>query len=140
MILVSSCLAGMKTRYDGMSCPHENIVRLVKSGGAVAVCPEILGGLSIPREAAEIDTGSGWNVLEGKAKVYTLSGKDVTHMFTSGAGKVLGLARALGVCRAVLKSDSPSCGSGGKGQDGVTTALLKKNGIEVVTEEEFSKQ
>ena len=97
MILVSACLADLNTRYDGTSRPLEHIVNLVRSGGAVPICPEILGGLPVPREAAEIESGCGWDVLEGSAKVRTLSGMDVTPMFRAGAEKVMKLVKALGV-------------------------------------------
>jgi uncharacterized protein YbbK (DUF523 family) len=78
--------------------------------------------------------------------VYTKSGKDVTRNFQKGAYEVLRIARKLRVCEAILKQKSPSCGYGNihdgtfsgkvKKGFGVTAAVLKRNGIRVVTEEE----
>lgn len=71
MILVSSCLAGLKVRYNGTHCLDEKVAKLIEEKKAVAVCPEVLGGLSTPREPAEIIGGDGNDVLDGKAKVVT---------------------------------------------------------------------
>jgi len=139
MILVSACLADMRTRYDGDSLPDDEIRRLVIMGQALPVCPEILGGLAIPREPAEISVGGGWGVIEGKTRVYDVDGVDVTAAFIRGAVRVLALARAIGAKKAVLKSNSPSCGSGKRNDDGVTAAILKKNGIEVISEIQFKE-
>lgn len=136
MILVSACLAHMRTRYDGTSCPVELIARLVCAGKAVPVCPELLGGLPVPREAARIEGGGGRDVLCGRARVLTLSGKDVTGTFLEGARAAFAFARALGARGAVLKSGSPSCGSGEGPMEGVTTALLRQHGIRVYSEDD----
>ncbi|MDD5750384.1 MAG: DUF523 domain-containing protein [Candidatus Pacebacteria bacterium] len=145
-ILCSACLLGVKCRYDGQGKPNEKVLGLAKKEILIPVCPEQLGGLPIPRVPSEA-TGSGQAVLEGKAKVITKQGSDVTDSFIRGAEEVLKLARLLGAKKAILKQRSPSCGSGQiydgtfsktvtKG-DGVTAALLKQNGIEVVSEEEL---
>jgi len=140
MILVSACLAGMKTRYDGDSRPDDTIIKMVTAGEALPVCPEILGGLQTLREATDIEPGCGWDVLEGKSKVITDSGKDVTLEFVRGAEIVLELASSVGAKKAILKSKSSSCGCGRREQDGVTAALLKKNGIEVLSETDLNEQ
>ncbi|GAE37679.1 purine nucleoside phosphorylase [Halalkalibacter akibai JCM 9157] len=54
MIIVSSCLAGLKVRYNGSHCLDKKISKLIKENKAVTVCPELLGGFSTPREPAEI--------------------------------------------------------------------------------------
>lgn len=148
MILVSSCLAGMKVRYNGTACLEESLTRLLDSGIAIPVCPELLGGFFTPREPAEIIGGTGGDVLEGKAKVVDRTGKDVTGMYLKGAYVTLETARELGAATVVLKQNSPSCGStmiyngefaGMKVPgEGVTTALLRKNGIEVISEDELA--
>ena len=135
MKLVSACLAGVKCRWDGDSRPSEKIMEMVRKGEAVPVCPEQLGGLATPRPAAEIING----------KAITTDGRNVTREFQKGAEETLEIARLAGCKEAILKSKSPSCGSGeiydgtfsgklAKG-DGITTALLKRNGIMVCTEE-----
>jgi uncharacterized protein YbbK (DUF523 family) len=127
----------------------ESIRKLVQENIAVPACPELLGGLSIPREPSEIKGGTGLEVLKRKCKVVTKSGKDVTNNFVSGAEILLSIAKKYNIKKAVLKSRSPACGCGEiydgsfsgnliKG-DGVACALLKINGIEVIKEEEFLK-
>ncbi|MEK5256323.1 DUF523 domain-containing protein [Paenibacillus sp. FSL F4-0125] len=147
MILVSSCLAGMKVRYNGTDCLDEMIQKLVNEDKAIAVCPELLGGFSTPREPAEIIGGNGEDVLAGTAKVVDRSGTDVTDMYLKGAYITLAKAQELSATMVVLKENSPSCGSAmiyngefkGKKIAGncVTTALLRKNGIEVTSEENW---
>ncbi|MEK4060232.1 MULTISPECIES: DUF523 domain-containing protein [unclassified Paenibacillus] len=148
MIIVSSCLAGMKVRYNGTDCLDTSLQKLLDNNKAVAVCPELLGGFSTPREPAEIIGGGGEDVLEGTARVMDRSGNDVTEMYLKGAYETLEKAREIGATTVVLKENSPSCGStmiyngqfaGVKipGQ-GVTSALLRRNGIEVISEQQLS--
>jgi uncharacterized protein YbbK (DUF523 family) len=142
--LVSACLIGKRCRYDGSHKRNEAVVALAKRQKLIPVCPEELGGLPIPRPPSEIVGGDGADVLAGKAKVVNQQGEDVTPHFLKGAAEVFKIAQAHNVKKAVLKTRSPSCGCGeiydgtfsGKTRpgDGVTTALLKQNGIEVVGE------
>lgn len=144
MILISSCLAGLATRYDGGDNYREEIAALLKQGKAVLVCPEQLGGLPTPRPPAEIVGGNGADVLDGKAKVLTHEGVDVTGEFIRGARETLKTAQAVAAKYAVLKESSPSCGStliydgthSKKKQPGfgVTSALLRRHGVEVYSE------
>ncbi|MEB2279533.1 DUF523 domain-containing protein [Lysinibacillus xylanilyticus] len=148
MILVSSCLAGLKVRYNGTHSLDNKIRKLIEDNKAIAVCPELLGGFSTPREPAEIIGGDGEDVLNGKAKVFEISGKDVTKLYINGAYETLKKAIEVGATIVVLKEYSPSCGSSMiyngefKGKkiigNGVTTALLNRNGIQVISEEQFS--
>jgi len=141
MILVSACLAGVKCCWDGENKLNKKIERLVGEKKAIPLCPEILGGLSIPRAPAEISDGTGIDVLEGKVKVIDKEGKDVTKNLILGAYQVLRIAKENKVKRAFLKSKSPSCGCGKiydgsfKGRlkrgNGVLTALLKREGIKI---------
>ena len=147
MILVSACLAGFDVRYDGSHNMNEKIRELFAENKAIPICPEILGGLSIPREPAEIVGGVGEDVLDGQAKVITNTGKDVTDHFIKGAYETLKFAQKWDAKTVVLKEKSPSCGSsmiyngefnGSKIEgNGVTTALLKRKGIQVLSEENF---
>nr|WP_282579989.1 DUF523 domain-containing protein [Paenibacillus odorifer] len=145
--MVSSCLAGMKVRYNGTDCLDEKIQKLLNENQAIAVCPELLGGFSTPREPAEIVGGDGEDVLAGTAKVVDRSGTDVTELYLKGAYITLEKAQEVSATMVVLKENSPSCGStmiyNGefKGKkiagNGVTAALLRKNGIEVTSEENW---
>ena len=150
MYIVSACLAGVCTRYDAKIYEDNNIIKLIDSKQVILVCPEQLGGLSTPRPPAEIVGGDGNDVLEGKAKVINKNGEDVTKSFIKGAEETLRIAELYKVNKAILKRSSPSCGcgriydgsfSGNKiDGDGITSALLKKNGIEVMTEEELENR
>lgn len=144
MILVSGCLAGLKVRYNGTDCLDERIHRLIAEKKAMTICPEVMGGLSTPRDPAEIIGGNGDDVLDGKAKVISISGEDVTEAFLKGAYSALQKAQEVGATTVVLKENSPSCGSSmiyngtfsGQKMDGVgvTTALLRRNKIAVISE------
>ena len=134
--LVSACLLGLPCRYDGVSKENEYVIELSKKEVLIPVCPEQLGGLPTPREPAE---------LRGD-KVYTKSKTDLTENYQKGAMCVLAIAELYGIKEAILKQRSPSCGSGQvklfSGEivkcDGITTALLKLRGINVISEEELS--
>jgi len=138
MILVSACLLGANCQYNGENDFTKELLEFLKDKGEfIAVCPEVLGGLPIPRDGAEI-VGD---------KVKTAKGGDVTKEFLSGAEKVLKIAKENNVDLAILKAKSPSCGVGTIydgtfsrkliSGDGVTAALLRKNGIKVMTEKDI---
>jgi uncharacterized protein YbbK (DUF523 family) len=135
-------------RYDGgASGPFDPLEQWVAEGRVVALCPEVAGGLSTPRPAAEIPGGQGVEVLDGSARVLTVEGEDVSAEFLSGARQALALVEQHGIRIAVLKANSPSCGnlltydgtfSGVKvSGEGVTAALLKRNGVKVFSELEL---
>lgn len=110
----------------------------------IPVCPEQLGGLSTPRPPAEIVGGDGGDVLDRCASVITVQGEDKTREFLCGAHQTLEIAKSHNATAAVLKSNSPSCGCGliydgtFTGElvdgDGVTSALLRRQGIQVMTD------
>lgn len=136
-ILVSSCLLGLACRFDGKSKPHAKVLELAKNETLIPFCPECYGGLPIPRPPSEIKGD----------RVVSAEGADVTAQYRKGAEEALRLCRMLGIKKAILKARSPSCGSGAVYDgsftktlipgDGITAALLKANGIEVITEEDL---
>ena len=149
MKLISACLVGINCKYDGnTNLPNldSKILEEYKQGKLIPVCPEQLGGLKTPRVPAQIQNASGEDVIDGKAKILTEKGTDLTEQFVKGAEEVLKIAKALNIKEAILKQRSPSCGCGQindgsftktvKSGDGITTALLKRNGINVTTEED----
>jgi uncharacterized protein YbbK (DUF523 family) len=146
-MLVSACLAGRACRFDGSSNEDDRVSRLVAEGRAVLICPEMDGGLGTPRPRAEIVGGDGSDVLEGTARVVTEHGRDVTGAYLEGARRALEASQSSGARVAILKSRSPSCGNGAiydgtfshslVAGDGVTAALLRDNGVEVLTDEEL---
>jgi len=138
-ILVSSCLLGARVRYDGRAktSDSEILTRWRAEGRLVPFCPEVAGGLPVPRPAAEI-TGD---------LVLTRDGQDVTGFFTRGAQLALETARAHQIRLAILKEGSPSCGSHRIGDGtfskthipgaGLTARLLSRHGIRVFSEDEL---
>jgi uncharacterized protein YbbK (DUF523 family) len=147
MKLVSACLVGVKCRYNGKDSLNPKILEEFMKGDMFPICPEVMGGMPIPRPAAEIAGGDGSDVLDDKADVVYQSGICASEVFVHGANQVLRIAKAVGAKEAILKSGSPSCGCGkiydgsftGKTKigDGVTAALLKELGLKVRSDEEF---
>ena len=125
-ILISACLLGKNCRYNG---GHSQLTELEEIDVEwIPVCPEELGGLGTPRPSAEMQENAE-TILNGKGKIITNKGKNVTSEFIQGAEKSLQLGLGAEVKIAVLKSKSPSCGIG-KIYDGSFTKSLKTgNGI-----------
>jgi uncharacterized protein YbbK (DUF523 family) len=148
-MIVSACFAGIHCRFDQRHNRIDEIQRLVRQGRAIPVCPEQMGGLPTPRNPAEIVGGDGEDVLDGRARVVDNQGNDVTEAFLAGAREALAMAQAIGAKKAILKERSPSCGSCAiydgtfsktlKPGVGVTAAMLRRNGIDVVSEETWKK-
>jgi uncharacterized protein YbbK (DUF523 family) len=127
LVLVSACLVGLCTRYDGRIVDNPACLEQLAGSQWIPVCPEQLGGLATPREAADIVGGDGDDVLAGRARVLGKSGADYTAAFIHGARQVLQLARSQEVSYACLKARSPSCAV--NGTIGVTAALLRASGL-----------
>jgi uncharacterized protein YbbK (DUF523 family) len=150
-VLVSACLLGEKVRYNGRDAFADSpiIARWQSEGRIIAFCPEVAGGLGVPRPPAEIQGGGGGDVLNGGAAVATASGADVTDAFIAGARQALAAAVAAGVRAAVLKDGSPSCATtylydgsftgARRSAPGVTAALLERHGIRVFNERELDE-
>jgi uncharacterized protein YbbK (DUF523 family) len=145
-IFISACLLGEPVRYDGQAAGIDDsrLLRWRKEGRLVSICPEVAGGLPVPRGRAEISGGDGDGVLEGTACVFSLSGKDLTDSFITGAHRALETSISNHVGIAILTEKSPSCGSSviynghfsgvRRLGAGVTAALLKQNGIRVFSQ------
>lgn len=117
-ILISACLCGVNCRYDGKHKLNKQALQLIQSGKAIAICPEILVGLPVPRAAADIIDG----------RVIEKGGKDVTDIYNLGAREAYNFCQSQNITveKAILKKGSPSCG-----QEGVFSNLLKSKGVEV---------
>ena len=150
-ILVSACLMGERVRYDGAKVPcNSAILNSWNDEGLIETfCPEVAGNLPVPRPPAEIIKGTGADVIEKNTGVFNINGQDVTKNFIRGAEKALAVARKMQITIALLKDGSPSCGKTSiydgsfskvrRPGNGVTTALLQKNGISVFSENEIQK-
>ena len=138
-ILISACLVGDKVNYKGQSKYNPKIKELLERYELVPFCPEVQGGLPIPRLPSEIRGD----------KVVHENGVDVTTNFNEGARKALNLCKALHIKIAILKENSPSCGThhihDGLFRDnlipgkGITARLLSENGITTYSEDEIDK-
>lgn len=160
-ILISACLLGQPVRYDGKSLNQQNTQLDIwkKQNRVVAFCPEVVGGLSTPREPAEIianDVGTyhsqpvdGAAVLKTMAQVKTINGQDVSAEFIKGAQLALKQCQQHNIQFALLSARSPSCGNekiydgSFNGQlidgQGVTAALLTQHGIAVFNQFQFKQ-
>ena len=136
-ILVSSCLLGKNCKYSGGNNYCDELKKLYNKYNLIEICPEVLGGLSIPRHPSEII----------KDRVINKIGEDVTEHFILGAKLSLEIAKKYDIKYAILKENSPSCGygciydgtfSGNKiVGNGITAELLFNNGIVILNEKNF---
>ena len=142
-ILVSACLLGLKTRYDGEIRANGAVIAFLKDGQwlPVPVCPEQLGGMATPRPEAEFKTGDGEALLNGEGVLMNRLGEDVTPHFIQGAEQTAAIARLCGCTVALLKERSPSCGVHNVYCNnelttglGVTAALLQLNELNIFSE------
>lgn len=140
---MSACLLGVHCRYDGkcQSIPEfeRELPKLMEKYNLIPICPEIMGGLSTPRAASEIVSGSS---------VVSKEGRDVTEQFKAGGMEAVHLAKLYNCKYAILKARSPSCGSGQiydgtfsktvTEGDGIAAGMLKEVGVKVFTENSIS--
>ena len=135
-LLISACLMGENVKYNGKN----NLIDLDKikeQYELIPFCPEVAGGLPTPRSPSEIITHYPLRLLNKE-------GAEVTEAFIKGAKETLAVVKKNKIDKALLKANSPSCSSSLvydgsfsgvllKGE-GVTTALLRKNGVEIFDE------
>jgi len=136
-VLISACLLGCKCRYDGKDKNTIDITKLKEKYTLFPICPELDGGLGVPREPAEIK----------EKRVINRKGIDVTKEYTKGAEIALETALKNNCTVAILKARSPSCGKGeiydGSftktliNGDGIKVRVLKEAGIRIYTENEI---
>jgi len=150
-VLISACLLGENVRYDGSNSRvvSDILQQWQRQGRILSTCPEMAGGLPVPRTPAEIDQGNAEAVLQGKSVIRRKDGGDITEAYLNGAEKTLALCMQHNIRVAILKEGSPSCGvacvndgsfSGHKieGQ-GVTARLLSRHGISVFSESQIDQ-
>lgn len=148
-ILVSACLLGEPVRYDGQSRAEPGIRDLKRRHQIFSFCPEVAGGLPVPRPPAELSGDAVTILSNGSGGVFTGTGGDVTEAFCRGAQRTLEFCREHGIEAAVLKERSPSCGvhqiydGSHRGRiiagQGLTAALLRQHGIRVYSEEDYAQ-
>ncbi|WP_026804379.1 DUF523 domain-containing protein [Aliarcobacter lanthieri] len=151
-ILVSSCLLGEDVRYDGANSSialnpkfkfsyKELFMDIMCENEIYSICPEVAGGLSIPRNKAEIKSHNKPFIVIDEFN------NDITINFLLGAKKALDICKENNIKVALLKSKSPSCGNSKVydgnfngnliDEKGLTARLLEENGIKVFNESEL---
>ncbi len=141
--LVSACLVGINCRYDGANSYSATVTAFLEGRHFIPICPELLGGLGVPRPPCRFAGGDGKALLAGTARILDSDGNDLTQSYLIGANKALSIARQKGITSALLNERSPSCGvhevhigdAAAPGM-GVMTALLVGEGIRVISDEE----
>lgn len=138
-IIVSACLLGDNVKYNGTNNLNNDLIRFLEDYEVIKVCPEVMGGLSIPRDSSEIKEN----------KVISNKDRDVTSEFILGSNKTLEIAKEQDIKVAILKDGSPSCGSSyiydgtfthtRINSLGITAKLLQENGIIVLNENNYKE-
>ena len=141
-LLVSSCLLGFDVKYNGGNNKLDNLQRLSDTFEVYPVCPEVEGGMTVPRIPCEIKSTK-------PLKIENEYGIDTTDFFKSGAVRALDICQQYGIEIALLKSNSPSCGDrqvydgtfSGKLVDGIgiTANTLQHNGIKIFSEKNIEE-
>ncbi|MCK0143980.1 DUF523 domain-containing protein [Aliiroseovarius sp. F20344] len=151
-ILVSSCLLGQKVRYDGAAktLRDDRLSAWGEKGWLHPICPELLGGLPIPRLPAEIEPDfDGVSVFAGQGRILDVSGQDVTKAYLLGAEQAVAVAKKHACQYALLTEASPSCGTyviysghhdgARRSGMGVVTAALRQAGVQVFSSERIEE-
>lgn len=151
-VLVSACLLGDKVRYDGSSRPvgHSVLKQWLEDDRIVKECPETLGGLLVPRPAAEIEPEfDGKDIYHEQGRVITRQGHNVSQYFVRGARRIVELVEEHKIRVAIMKANSPSCGNdtiysgefnrSTRDGQGVTAAALTEAGVRVFNEHQLEE-
>ena len=141
VLVVSACLLGVECNHRGLANSSAAVTALADEYDLVPICPEVAGGLPVPRPAAE---------LQPDGRVRTAAGDDVTAFYEQGAAAAVALAERVGACGAVLKARSPSCGchqvyDGTFSRtlidgEGLTARALRTAGVAVRSEEDVAAE
>jgi uncharacterized protein YbbK (DUF523 family) len=141
VLVVSACLLGVNCNHRGLSSASSAVASLARDYVLVPICPEVAGGLPVPRPAAE---------LQGDGRVRTGAGDDITECYERGAAAAVELAARVGATGAVLKARSPSCGCHQVYDGtftrtlvdgaGVTAQALQAAGVPVRSEEDVASE
>ena len=138
-LLVSACLLGVNCRYDGNNNLIKGLEELKARYNLIPVCPEILGGMAIPRKPVELKMGH----------VFNRDGQNFDREFLLGATESVKIARICGCHKALLQARSPSCGYGSIYDgtftrtlvpgNGLAAALLEQAGLEIYSSDDIEK-
>jgi uncharacterized protein YbbK (DUF523 family) len=144
-VVISACLVGINCKYNNGNNYNEKVVnKLLNKELVLLVCPEIVFG--IPRKKIWYQNGDGEDVINKRknAKIINSDGKNVSLKLINSCKKICSIVKKYGIKEAILKERSPSCGLNfvyinnelTKGC-GLLTAMLKKQKVKVVSEEQI---
>ena len=141
-LLVSSCLLGIDVKYDGTNNKIQGLEKLSEIFNIYPICPEVEGGMVVPRLPSEIVSTSPL-MVQNEFEI------DVTDYFKYGAISAMNICKNNNIQIALLKSNSPSCGNkkiydgtfSGTLVDGVgiTANTLQHNKIKVFNEKQIEE-
>lgn len=116
---ISSCLMGLNCKYSGGNNANEQLISFLKDKAYICVCPEVLGGLPIPRACAE----------RRKDIIINTNSENVSEQFMKGAELALMKVQNFHVDIVILQPRSPSCGVGEIYDGSFTNRLIEGNGM-----------
>lgn len=116
---VSACLLGNRVRYDGQAKGNEQVMRLLEDHEVYLLCPEVMGGLSVPRIPSE----------RQKDRVINAAGIDVTEEYTDGSTWCLSVVKKKQIDAVILKAKSPACGKYHIYDGSFTGKLIEGSGV-----------
>jgi uncharacterized protein YbbK (DUF523 family) len=147
VVLCSACLLGQACRFDGGDKLSRAVIAALRDKEVVPICPEVAGGLGVPRAPCSLSGGDGKDVLSGSARVMTSDGRDATAAYLAGAAAAAAAAKRFGATVAILKEKSPSCASRSvligprlAPGAGVTAAALARDGLAVVSSDDLEAE
>ena len=152
-ILMSACLTGITCGYDGTANgSYPTALKLLGYDNVkiTRFCPEDFS-FGTPREMCDIHGGTGLDVLAGRAKVLSDSGRDWSEGMIKASEKMLEIAREEDIELAVMMDISAACGSqviydGNRFAEnkvyqvgaGVCAAQLMRNGFKVISQRDLA--
>lgn len=89
-IAVSACLLGRNCKYNGGNNRSQAVLDFLEGHVVIPVCPEVTGGLPVPRVPVELQNGRAVNKNGVEQTMARLSGEEIDL--------------------AILQPRSPSCG------------------------------
>ena len=137
---ISKCLCGYNCKYNGGNNYEERIKDIIDKNEVIYICPEVFGGLPIPRIPFELKNGRAINK----------EGIDVTDKVMEGCKIALKMIKENNIDKVILKEKSPTCGvhfiydgtfthKKIKGCGLLTQMLIKEN-IEVISNEDLYEE
>jgi len=99
-IAVSACLLGHDCKYNGGNNRSQKVLDYIEGHEVIPVCPEVAGGLPVPRVPVELKDGRAINRND----------EDVTEFFRRGVELTMEKLSEQNIDLAILQPRSPSCG------------------------------